>query len=206
MARFHEMGKRSRESTSKEDLQAARELLEAEQEALVLSAEEQAKRNANIFGLWLGGASIVDLARMYELSPHRVSDIIKTRKAEGKRLENTTFLEVLQDWDLRNEAAISELARVASRNDASPAAVTQAIMARISREDRRLAVYQAVGILPEDLGTLAVPLNGMKLAGEILEILDEKGVLTDEILEAISKRFGGGAIDGDAVEVEQLEA
>lgn len=171
------------------------------------TAEEQTQRNAQIFMLWLRGVSAHDLAATFGMSVERIYGIIKVRKAEGRRLEKTTFLEVLQDWDLRNETAMSELAKVAASRNASESVKVQAITTRMSREDKRLAVYQAIGVLPEDLGSLAVPISGMKLAAELLDILESHGVLTEEILRDIADRYGApDEIDGDASELEPLEA
>lgn len=135
------------------------------------TAIEKGIRDGEIFRAWLRGASIPTLAASYDLGHHATRRIIKEQKGDlGAMFRGQQPVEIIEDWLLRMEAAIDELAQAAAKSRGS-ARIT-AISRRLDAMTKVVDVMQSTGILPNDLGTLRVELDARKMATDIVEIFD----------------------------------
>jgi hypothetical protein len=135
------------------------------------TALEQAQRDNEIFRAWLRGASAVTLAATFDLSVEAIANVLKATKADTLAMSRGRApIEIVEDWLLRMEAAVDELAQVSARESGSVRVA--AIGKRLEAMSKLIEVMQSTGILPHDLGTLRIDLDARKVSAQLLAIFN----------------------------------
>jgi hypothetical protein len=135
--------------------------------------EERAARDAVIVAAADRGIRFGTLARQYGLSKRRIIEIVSQQRQQHhvdlvSKADPMTFI---QETLGQYEAGIEELAMLAA-NSAQPSVKVAAIKTRMEAVRGRLELLQAVGVVPQNLGTIRVETDAREIARLIVNVLE----------------------------------
>lgn len=185
---------------------AAKPAPEPESAEVVLPGGEtidRTERDSLIFRAWLSGITTQTLAHTYDLDPSAISRIVAKARDEGSRAMNLKPMVAIEEHLLKIDWAIGELAQIGGSSKNNAGVRVSAISRKITAYKERLEMLQTVGLLPHDLGTMSVHINGLRAAEQIIEILERHDVGEDALLEIENMwaDHADPAIDGDGTEI-----
>lgn len=173
------------------------------------SDEDRDQRDAVIAAAADRGIRYSTLARQYDLSKRSIIRIV-TEQREKHHTELVTDADpmtFIQETLGQYEAGIEELALLAS-NTNHPTVKVAAIRTRIEAVKGRLELLQAVGVVPQNLGTIRVETDAREIARLIVNVLEafddgEGGWRSnpDTVMDAIL-----AVVDGETPELPALPA
>jgi len=160
------------------------------QSGSILKAENgfvRGQRNTAIVKARLGGLSESFVAEKFGVSERQVRRVLEDYRASCPPLGGLDpegiVVETLDGYG----EAIEQLAEIAATSDHDGARLG-AVRAQVEVHSVRLALLQALGALPQDLGRFRIELDVREAARTILEIFDRRGVPEDvqaEVVEAV---------------------
>lgn len=172
-----------------------------------LTALQIVKRDAAIIQLIKRGISPAQAGAQFGLKARRVQQIIEEYEKEAPDLEELDPGALVRHTLWNYEAAIEELALLASKSDHGPTKVG-AIRVRLEALRGRLELLQSVGAVPHDLGQLRVIDDAQATARQILQVFDHYDIPEDvrfaivDVIEGRTPALNGEAEVEDAVVVE----
>lgn len=140
-----------------------------------------------IFKGWRKGMMLDTLAEVYDLPLAEVTEIVDAEKALRPLPFDRHPRELLQDHFLQLDALIETLASAASKE--SGGAKVKALTAQLQALIHRLELSQAIGLLPESGVGIYRFVSSIQLGNQMLDLLDDHGVLTVEMMDAIAEQF-----------------
>jgi len=144
----------------------------------------------DVYGIWLRGARPETAAKLFGISVEQASEIIRRAVARQPSPENQSPVDIIREHLARVDSAIEELGLIASKE--KDLVHIRAIEGRYNALKHKFEVYQAMGVLPADLGQMGIVYNGVKTANRLIDVLEEHDVLTEEILEAMEQALSVG--------------
>lgn len=198
-----EQGKRRSRA---ERLEGAEQIVEKLEQELPLQGKERKlqERNLTIWRAHLNCVSDYDLAATFDLTPRMIGNIIREQRKNNRRLSQRDPVEVVEEISEKIDAAISELA-LAAASEKGSVKVT-AIMGRINSLIQKGKWLQSAGLLPQEASELRVHMTASNMAQNILTVLEDRGMLTPELMAEIHAGLGqGDIVDADVVEDEDDE-
>jgi hypothetical protein len=138
------------------------------------TAERQA-RNDQIIELVARGVSKARVARVVNVTRQTVYDVLEEHRQTGPRLRQHKPLEIVDQMLEGYQADLEELAAVSSATTNESVRVG-AIRSRMDARDRIVALLQATGVLPHDLGKLRIDIDVRYISQQLLVILDKYDV------------------------------
>lgn len=158
------------------------------------------ERNLTIMRMHLRSVDKYDIGQLYGLHPETVRRIIAEMRRETQRLSKADPLEVVEEITMQIDAGISEIASIATKEKGS-VRVT-AVLGRINALIAKGRWLQSSGILPEKPSEMRLTIDTDAMMETVLDLLDERKVLSPELLNDIHKALGkGDIIDATAEEV-----
>ena len=124
------------------------------------------------------------LARTFDLTVAEVEEIVRVEMEKQPLPSQLDPEEVLREHEVRLYAVQEELAMIASREKGL--ARTRAVEARFKAQKHLFEVGQAIGVLPRDLGQMAVHIDGVTMVERFMVVLKEFGV-PHEAYEALRR-------------------
>lgn len=167
-----------------------------------LDRYDQVQRDLEIYRAHLRSIDDYDLAATYGLSVETIRDIVRRWQDEGRRITRANPREVIDEITWQLDAAISEIAAVAAREEGS--ARVSAVIGRINALLQKGKWLQQVGVLPTEARELRVQLDAVSTAETIITVLEKRGILDEELTREIAAAVGQ-PIDGEAEEVTDAE-
>lgn len=170
-------------------------------------AYAKVQRDIDVFRAHLRGLDTYDISATYELHPQTVREIVRKMRAEHRRMTTTNPVEVIEELTMQIDAGISELATRAAREKG--AVRVNAVVARLRAIFQKADFLQEVGVLPKSADTLRIQFEAAGFVERLLEMLDRRGMLTDDLMAEVEKTFadsGGLQIDLAEDEVEDVTA
>jgi hypothetical protein len=162
---------------------------------------EQVQRDIEIYRASLRGLSDYDLAVTYDLDPRTVRAIVNAIQAEGPRITKANPLNVIDQTVAQLDAGISELAAEAARNKG--AVRVTAVTNRLRAIFDKAKFLQSVGVLPSEAQVMRVQIDALGLAERLVDLLEQHGLLTPELRDAINTEFAD-VLEGAGREIEPL--
>lgn len=149
--------------------------------------QPQPEDHAEIFRLWSMGLSPHSLSRVYGVDVSEVDEIVH-REAAKLRLPSDQHPETnLREHRLRMNAMLDEYAALAPK--VHDAARVRTIDGRVRILKHLFEVNQQLGLVPDGSRQLAFLRDGLEMANQMMKVLDDHGVLTDEVLEGLGREF-----------------
>jgi hypothetical protein len=136
--------------------------------------QAQAKERDQIFRAWARGLMPETVASTYGLAVEEVKEIVRIEMEKQPVPSKLDPEEVLREHEVRLYALQEELAMIAPREKGL--ARTRAVEARFNVLKHLFEVRRAIGVLPNDLGQMAVYISGVQMAERVMAVLDEYGV------------------------------
>jgi len=167
-----------------------------------LDRYDQVQRDLEIYRAHLRSIDDYDLAATYGLSVETIRDIVRRWQDEGRRITRANPREVIDEITWQLDAAISEIAAVAAREEGS--ARVSAVIGRINALLQKGKWLQQVGVLPTEARELRVQLDAVSTAETIITVLEKRGILDEDLTREIAAAVGQ-PIDGEAEEVTDAE-
>jgi len=169
-----------------------------------ITSLQKVKRDAAIIQLIKRGISPAQAGAQFGLKPRRVRQIVNEYEHETPDLTELDPGALVRHTLWNYEAAIEELALLASKTDHGPTKVG-AIRVRLEALRGRLELLQSVGAVPHDLGQIRVIDDAQATARQILQVFDHYDI-PEEVRFAIVDVIEGRtpALNGEA-EVEEIE-
>lgn len=135
-------------------------------------------RDTEIFRGRMRGLDEWTLGQTYDLSPEAIRKIVDQQVKLAQTLPHAHPNTIVEYAMGQFDAAIAELAIHASQIEGKkhPSAKTGAIVARVSVIERRIALLQDVGLLPEDLGKLRALFNLGELHRLLIDLFERHGM------------------------------
>ena len=135
--------------------------------------EERAARDAVIVAAADRGIRFGTLARQYGLSKRRVIEIVSQQRQQHhvELVSTADPMTFIQETLGQFEAGIEELAMLAA-NATQPSVKVAAIKTRMEAVRGRLELLQAVGVVPQNLGTIRVETDAREIARLIVNVLE----------------------------------
>ena len=149
--------------------------------------EDDPEVRSQVFRAWARGITPAGLAATYGLEIERVQEIVREQAEKHPLPSQRTPLEVIRDQMIRIEAVLEELAAVAAKGDV--AVRVRALAVRFKVLTYEFELYQALGVVPRQLSDLAVHMNGRQIAERLLDALEKRNLLDDELIEDVLSSF-----------------
>lgn len=130
------------------------------------------------------------IAATLEIDRTTAIKVVKEFRDSQPKLRHQDPLEIVEDILEGYQADLSELAMVSSATK-NEAVRVGAINARMAARDRIVALLQATGILPRELGRLRVELDVRFIAEQVIVIMEKYG-LPEEGMDELLKLMGSG--------------
>lgn len=140
-----------------------------------------------IFEAWARGLLPENVAKLFNCSLDEVNAILKAEKAKRPLPLEENPRDLLQDHFIRLESLIERLAVAASRS--SGGAQVTALTAQLKALVHHLELSQAIGLLPGSHADLWRFRDGIQLANEMLDLLEERDLLSVELMDASADKF-----------------
>lgn len=153
-----------------------------------LSPLERVRRDAQIITALKRGISGDRVGAQFGLSGRQVRRIRALYRQDQPDLDELEPAEIVKDTLDGYEAAIEELALIASTSNHDPTKVG-AIRTRLEAMRGRIELLQSVGVLPHDLGQIRVIDDAQAVVAAILKVFDayeipeEVGVTVMDVIE-----------------------
>lgn len=155
-------------------------------------AHGQAERNMQIVAARARHVSVPDIAAEWGLTERRVRQILLKWRETNPTLRAQDPVEIVDELLIGYEATIEDLAVIARRavdgNNLSAAVGAHNSKMRAYREMAEL--LQATGVLPHDLGTFNLVIDGRITAERIITVLERFNV-SEEVFDAMLEALGG---------------
>jgi len=200
-----EQGKRRSRAESRAAAEETIERLAGEPTDKYLSAGrkmELVERDLLIWRAHLNCVDDFDLGASFDLSPAHVRKIIARQRRENLRLSQRDPVEVVEELSDKIDAAISELSQAGGKETGS-VRIT-AIMGRINSLIQKGKWLQSAGLLPQEASELRVHMTASNMAQNILTVLEERDLLTPELMQDIHLGLGqGDIIDAEGEEMTE---
>lgn len=173
----------------------------AEEEPVVVAApepkkrvtptvEEQYRRNLEIVMDRARGKTWPDIAELHGVSVRRARQIHTAWRAEYRTLRHHDPMEIVDDMLDGFTADLADLTKVVEKApDGSPAQVGAINARRAVRKDI-LILLQAIGVMPNDLGTMRIHLETTVLVERVVAVF-ERFNLGEEVEDALIEELGG---------------
>lgn len=163
-----------------------------------LSTAAAAKRHAKVIELRASGLAWASVAVQVGLAESSCKEVWKKWSDEGKlEIQGTDPIAVVLEQITRLDVAIGELAEIASNKTNQAAARVGAIGAKARLMAQQVELLQAVGLMPKQLGRLAIELDVRFVSQQMFVIL-EKYVPKARLAQA-ENEFASLIDRGDAV-------
>lgn len=153
------------------------------------TAAETHKRNMEIVTAKARGLSAEVLATTFGIGARRVHQIVAEYRATMPSLRQHDPTEVVDDMLWGYQAAIEELALIASTTNSDTVKV-QAVSKRTEVQEKVIALLQQLGHVPQDLGELRIISDLDALADRVAKVLDDYGV-ADNVRDALIAALEG---------------
>lgn len=153
-----------------------------------MNTTERKARNDQIVLLKARGMTYDSIASTLEIHRDTAIEVVKEFRASQPKLRHQDPLEIIEDILEGYQADLSELAMVSSATK-NEAVRVGAINARMGARDRIVALLQATGILPRELGRLRVELDVRFIAEQVIVIMEKYG-LPEEGMDELLKLMG----------------
>jgi hypothetical protein len=127
------------------------------------------------------------IAAKYRITDRQARRIVAEFRESDPSLLDTNPVEVVEEMIRAHDAAIDELVHLADRT-ANDSVRLGALKTRLQAIQSKLALMQALGVLPHDLGGVRVHVEAVEVGRTIVEVLDRHGmpeVVMDEILSVV---------------------
>ena len=182
--------------------------LETPAENTGLTAEERAQRDQQIFQGFCRGLMVTTLAETYGCSTSTINRVIQKQKREVRVLTTRRkAVDVFEEHLLALDAVIDEQARLSLSGKESGSVKVAALGKKLDALREKREAYEAVGILPRDLGQMKVMLDSIQMAQQIAGVLERGEVpenVIDEIIDILDPPVSA-ELEAEAVEVTDAE-
>lgn len=152
-----------------------------------MTAEQRMNRNRAIFDARARGFGWDEIARQHDVSVRQAQRIHSEYRDASPGALAADPIATVEELLAGHDAALEDLARLA--NDAKhDGARLGAIRARLDVMREKYELLAAVGVLPRDLGQVAVQIDSQRIADATVAVLERHAVpehVFDEILEAL---------------------
>lgn len=153
-----------------------------------MTLSERADRHKDIVAAWLRGLGPTQIADTFNLSERHVYRIIEEFRESQPAVNDQDPVEILQEKLMRLEAAAQEYALIAQTTSNEQIRVG-AIAKRLDAYQQATELMQKTGVLPNNLGTLAITMDVKKLAKRVVDAVEQMDLSDDQaqkLLEAIT--------------------
>lgn len=169
-----------------------------------MTHHERARRNTEIVEARARGLSWPTIAVASGLSERHCRRVVADFRASAPRLHDTDPVEVIEDALHQYRDAAEELALIAGQTGNESVRVG-AIKARLDCLRSTTALMQEVGVLPHDLGQLAVEIDVRQMVVRVLAVFDELDLSVEvqrRLIDAIDPRGAGHPSTADGRPVQ----
>lgn len=180
---------------------------EVDEASARLGVKEQYERNLDIVAMRVRGKPWSVIAAKHNLKVRRCQYIFAEWKSLNPTLRHHDPIDIVDELLYGYQAVLQDLAEDV---DKAPPGSAQRVGANNSklRAYREMAeLLQAVGALPNDLGTLSLLVDGQITADRIITVLERHGV-PEAVFDAILEALGGPIKElssGESIDVDHEE-
>lgn len=182
-------------------------VFEIEETVKQMSRPEQVKRNLEIVSKRLQGVDEHEVAAEFGIGARRVRQIVAAYRATRPALREHDPMQIVDDLIDGYMSDISTLARVQStaegRNNFN--AVIGAVNSKTTIRARLVELMQAVDVLPHELGTLKLVMDGRVLSERLMSWAAKQN-LDLAAMEDLLEELGGPIEDAEVVEDDEHPA
>jgi hypothetical protein len=168
-----------------------------------LTVYEQVERNLRVVHRKMRGEFWEDIAKDEGITVRRCKAIMLEFRQTNPTLRHHDPVEVVDELlegyaqDIRDLVAQYEKADTEGNRNAAVGSINSRMAAR----ERITALLQGIGVLPQDLGTMHLVIDGRVMAEKVMSVL-ERFELPDDLFEELERVFD---VEGTATELPALE-
>jgi hypothetical protein len=161
-------------------------------EGLSMKTRERSERDADVIAARARGLSWREVSRRFDISDRHCRRIVAEYRESGPKLHEVDPVEVIEDALASYDAAIEDFALLAEQTGHDGTRLG-AIRGRLEATSAKLGLMTSVGVLPRNLGRLAVEIDVRKAAATAIDVLDRNGIppeVQQQLAEALQGRNG----------------
>lgn len=168
------------------------EILEAplEAEGSPMGALAQYERNMKIVAAKIRRTPWSEIAKEHRLTKRRCQQIWDQWRAVNPTLRDHDPIEIVDELLYGYQATLEDLEATVQASDTDSPVRVAALNGKLRVFREMAELLQAIGVLPNDLGTLKVHVDGQVTAERVITVL-EKFKVPEEVYEAMLTALGG---------------
>lgn len=166
----------------------------------LLTPAQQYERNMDVVADRIRSIPYAKIAKKHGLTIRRCEQIFHDWKSHNPSLREHDPILIVDELIMGYQSTIEDLA-IKAADGASDMVKIRAMQAKLSAYADLTKLLQAVGVLPNDLGTMHLHIDGKITAERIIAVLERHNV-PEDVFEGILDALGGPV---DAMTVEHDE-
>lgn len=168
-----------------------------------LTAEQQTERNLLIVGERARGVTVDEVARKYRVTDRTVRNVMAKWRDRNPTLRTHEPMDIVDEMLDGYAALISDYEKDATTAGHGTAIAVGARHGKLRAYRQRAELLQAVGVLPNDIGTLNLYIDGQITANRVMEVLRRYKVehpvivaMLDALGGPVEELMPGDVVDG----------
>jgi hypothetical protein len=158
-----------------------------------LTAAQRAERDSQIVAAKMRGLSWGQISTTYEVSERRCKEIHAAYRKANPTLRHHDPVDIVDEMLEGYQGVIEELALI-SATTTNDSARVGAVNAKMSAYTKITELLQAIGVMPNDLGSLKIEIDARFVAEQVMKVFTAYD-LPPEVEDAMLKALRGEAFE-----------